>query len=568
MSTSISALPKKVLDKFAREGALGVYQAAVRKVCSALNFSDVKREAKKIERILAKYTPTADDLGRFKREGESFEYKPLISVLVPVYNTDPKLLKQCLESVLAQVYPHFELCIADDASTRSETRAVLEEYKNNPRVKIVFREINGHIAEASNSALKLCSGEFIALLDHDDLLAPHALFCIARELNRDRKLDYIYSNEDKIDLFGTRSEPTFKCNWSPEYFRSFMYVGHLSCIRTECVRKVGGFRKGFEGSQDYDLLLRVSELEPNVLHIPEILYHWRMVEGSVALNIHAKPYAFEVAKKALDDHAKRLNLKLSTKDSKLPGIYRPEVDLNQLNRIAFCVEGDDLRLERLKVIAQQLGLRDENLHFISGEDQISLLSKVGLEERAEIGVMISSAIDLPDVESFKNLLSALIWPEVGVVGGVLVSEGENLVLHAGYVVEKGKIAGRFCGLKSTAFGYGARLEATHNVSAVSLNYCAFKFGAIEPELLKVKWRSPEALCIALSLAALKNGIRTACMPGSRVNLNNRFDLGSSLLRLDAGDAELLDRYFQFHARVDPYYPVGLNRGNFDFEIES
>jgi glycosyltransferase involved in cell wall biosynthesis len=229
-------------------------------------------------------------------------YKPVFSVIVPVYNTEERWLRRCLDSVLSQLYPHWELCIADDNSTAPHIRNILNEYlvKDN-RIRVVFRQENGHISASSNSALELAQGEFIALLDHDDEMTIDALYENAILLNSHPEANMIYSDEDKITEENLRHKPFFKPDWSPDTFLSKMYSGHLGIYRTELVRKIGGFRVGFEGSQDYDLVLRVTEQSSHIYHIPKILYHWRTAKGSTARAADSKNYAYLAARKAIQE---------------------------------------------------------------------------------------------------------------------------------------------------------------------------------------------------------------------------------------------------------------------------
>ncbi|HRI49845.1 MAG TPA: glycosyltransferase, partial [Pseudomonadota bacterium] len=235
--------------------------------------------------------------------------RPLkISVLLPVYNVDPRWLREAIDSVLTQSYPHLELCIADDASPRPELAPLLRDYeRRDPRVKLTLRANNGHIAAASNSALELATGEFVALLDHDDLLAPYALELVALELARCPQADLLFSDEDKIDPRGRRFEPSFKSELNYDLLLSQNQINHLGVYRTALVRAVGGFRRGLEGSQDYDLALRVLEqtAAERVRHIPHILYHWRSIPGSTALSGDAKPYAQTAARRAVHEHLQR-----------------------------------------------------------------------------------------------------------------------------------------------------------------------------------------------------------------------------------------------------------------------
>ena len=229
-------------------------------------------------------------------------YKPVFSILVPVYNTDERWLRRCLDSVLAQIYPYWELCIADDASTEPHIRHLLNEYMaKDSRVLVVFRRENGHISASSNSALELARGEFIALLDHDDEMTIDALYENAVLLNSHPDADMIYSDEDKITEENITHMPFFKPDWSPDTFLSQMYSGHLGVYRTDLIRKIGGFRVGFEGSQDYDLVLRLTEQTSHIHHIPKILYHWRTAQGSTARSADSKDYAYVAAKEAIQE---------------------------------------------------------------------------------------------------------------------------------------------------------------------------------------------------------------------------------------------------------------------------
>ncbi len=256
-------------------------------------------------------TPANGDRIALKRELRALPELPRISILLPVYNPDLRLLAAAIDSVKAQSYEHWELCIADDASTDLETRPFLERaHASDARIKVTFRETNGHISAASNSALALATGEWCALLDQDDAFAEHALTWVAREIARHPEARVIYSDEDKIDLDGVRSNPFFKTDWDPELFLGQNYINHLGVYQTALLRSVGGFREGFEGSQDYDVALRCCAglRAEEVRHIPRILYHWRTAPGSLAEVPDAKPYAKEAARRALADHLQRKHI--------------------------------------------------------------------------------------------------------------------------------------------------------------------------------------------------------------------------------------------------------------------
>ena len=232
------------------------------------------------------------------------ELRPLISVIVPVYNTDPKFLDVCIQSVLDQYYENWELCLYDDASTDGATIECLQKWQNlgDARVKTAFGTLNRHISLASNEAISMATGEYVAILDHDDELAPVALFETVKLLNEHPEADLIYSDQDKIDVKGRRSEPLFKPDWSPELLMSVNYINHLCVIRKKTGDQAGWFREGYEGSQDFDLFLRITAVSDNIFHIPAILYHWRSTPASTAGNILAKDYCTDAGVRALNDY--------------------------------------------------------------------------------------------------------------------------------------------------------------------------------------------------------------------------------------------------------------------------
>ena len=243
-------------------------------------------------------------------EYKEFEYNPLISFIVPTYNVSRDLLTECLDSLINQSYKNFEICIADDASTLEETREVLREYeKKYKNIHVVYRKKNGMISEASNTAIGIAKGEFIALVDNDDLVEKDALYYVVEALNNDKKLDMIYSDEDKIDFKGNFMEPHFKPDYSPDTLMGVNYICHLCVLRKSLVDKVGGFRKEYDGSQDYDLFLRIVENTTNIYHIEKILYHWRQSATSTAGYLGNKSYAYVAGKKALEDSLRRRKIK-------------------------------------------------------------------------------------------------------------------------------------------------------------------------------------------------------------------------------------------------------------------
>ncbi len=257
------------------------------------------------------------------RAVRSFSCAPTISILMPVYNTRKDHLERAIESVRDQYYSPWELCICDDASTAHHIRPMLEKWvQADSRIKVVFSSRNGGISEATNRALQLATGEFIGLLDHDDELSPAALYETVKLLQEHPEADVIYSDEDKLESDGRRSDPFFKPAWAPEYVYSLNYVCHFGVYRRQHVEAVGGLRTEFNGSQDYDLLLRVTERTQHIFHIPEVLYHWRKTVGSTALAAQAKNYSTAAGQKAIAEHLRRLGVAATVVEGDAPNRYR------------------------------------------------------------------------------------------------------------------------------------------------------------------------------------------------------------------------------------------------------
>ena len=248
------------------------------------------------------------------------------------------MLDLAIRSVLDQHYENWELCICDDASPNSDVKARLERWeKRDPRIKVTYLTKNEGISGASNRALKLGTGEFIGLLDHDDELTPDALYEVVKRLQERPNADMIYSDEDRLDPAGSRVSPHFKPDWSPEYMLAIMYTCHFGVYRRSLLEEIGGFRVGFEGSQDYDLVLRVSEKTDRIHHIPKILYHWRMAPNSAAASENAKPYAYEAAKKALTEHLDRRRIPGEIVDGRWLSCYRVRFNLEGSDQVSIVI---------------------------------------------------------------------------------------------------------------------------------------------------------------------------------------------------------------------------------------
>jgi GT2 family glycosyltransferase len=286
---------------------------------------------------------------------------PRFSVLTPVYETPEPVLRAMLNSVAAQRCGNWELCLVDDASTSPQVGQTLARaQQRDPRIRVIRRESNGGIVAASNDALAMARGEFVALLDHDDELHPQALARVEKAIAATPDADYVYTDEDKIDADGRRSAPFFKPDWSPERMRTQMYSCHLSVMRRSLVEEVGGFDPEFEGSQDWDLVLKVTERARRVLHVPKVLYHWRTLEGSAAGGGEAaKPWAFEAGRRAVQAHCERIGLPARVeRDAEDPGVYHLQPELTDRPPVSIVIPtaggSREVRYENVVLVAHCL----------------------------------------------------------------------------------------------------------------------------------------------------------------------------------------------------------------------
>jgi len=309
---ALFVVPRRAFDIVLTEGwgpllrrALPVWRWGPRKIRRARLASQVGSLDEQYQLWLRAHAVTSAQVQRIREEAARLAYRPQISIIMPVYNTDPAWLREAIESVRGQLYDNWELCIADDASTKPAVRALLREYQGDDRIKVTYLGENQGISGASNAALAMARGEFVGFLDHDDEVKPDALYHVVRLLNERPDLDFIYSDEDKRSSDGRLVQPFFKPDWSPDFLLSTNYVPHFAVYRKQIVDEVGGLRSECDFSQDHDLALRVTERTDRIGHVALPLYTWRMVPGSAALEPEAKPKSIEAAKRALVDAMQR-----------------------------------------------------------------------------------------------------------------------------------------------------------------------------------------------------------------------------------------------------------------------
>lgn len=418
--------------------------------------------------------PNMGLLVKQKKTSTKFKQKPLISVLVPTYNTDINHLKACIESVVAQSYENWELCVADDASTDPAIEQLLKQFsEQDKRIKYVIRTQNGHICEATNSALALAKGEYVALLDHDDVLWPNALYEVVKRLNDKPGTDFVYTDEDKLDEDGkTHVDPFFKPDWSPEFLRSINYITHFAVIRKKLVDKVGGFRKGYEGAQDWDLFLRVSRETENIEHIPTILYSWRKSPNSTAQAPSSKDYAYVNQKKALLDDIKARGMKAEL-DWQIPfSMWRVKYSLkskplvsiiiptkNQYDYIKRCLRSvyEKTTYENIEVVVVDTGSDDEqvwklyeeydakfkNMKLIKWTKPFNFAAVCDLgaeKSKGEYYLFLNNDTEVITETWVEDMLGYAQQPEIGAVGCKLFYPDGKLQ-HGGIILGVGGMNG-------------------------------------------------------------------------------------------------------------------------------
>ena len=432
---------------------------------------------------------------------------PRFSILTPTYDTPPDVLGAMLESVRRQSFGDWELCLVDDCSPDPAVVPALEQAAAaDPRIRFQRRERNGGIVAASNDALAMARGEFVVLLDHDDELHPDALAHVQKALLREPQADYVYTDEDKIDRAGHHSGPFFKPDWSPERMRTQMYSCHLSVLRRSLVEEVGGFDPAFEGSQDWDLVLKVTERARAVLHIPRVLYHWRMLETSAAGGGEAaKPWAFEAGKRAVQAHCERIGLPaVVERDPADPGVYhlRPRLRDEPLVSIVIPTAGGrrEIRFEDTVLVTHCVRSIVERstysnyeivcvvdtsappevsreLEAIAG-DRLRLVPydrPFNFSEKIDAGaahaegehlVLLNDDIEVATPDWLERMAMYAGLEGIGAVGGRLVLQDGRLQ-HAGVRFHKGLPGHPFHGYRGDYRGYGNAVVIAQNCLAVT-----------------------------------------------------------------------------------------------------
>jgi glycosyltransferase involved in cell wall biosynthesis len=465
---------------------------------------------------------------QIRAELEAFEYKPLISIVMPVYN---------VQSILDQWYPNWELCICNDKSTDKSTLEALARLQSDKRVKVVNASKNGGISRASNMALELASGEYSALMDHDDELTSNALFEVIKALQAIRH-DFIYSDEDKIEESGHFSEPHFKPDFCEDYFLSTNYLSHLGVLKTDMIRQVGGWSEGVEGAQDYDLYLKVAEVASSVHHIPKVLYHWRKVAGSTAVSFDMKSSARESGRISVEQAIARRSINASVIHGLQPGTYRVKYDIegeplvsivipfrDKFNLLSVCLNSllanDDYEnfevicvdnnseQEEITPLRRYFAARDSRIRFVDYKEEFnySRINNWAVKEhcRGEYIVFMNNDIEILIMDWLSSLLEHAQREKVGAVGAKLLYPN-GTIQHAGIVLApdaSNATISAFQNLGSAEVGYFSRPQCLSNYSAVTAALMMVKLtdfeaiGGFDEEKLKIAYNDVD-LCLRLA----------------------------------------------------------------------
>lgn len=555
-------------------------------------------------------TPSLPSAETTRQTLEKMPHKPLISIVIPVYNTPEIYLRACIESVLTQSYPHWELCIADDASPQPHVIRILEDYAHkDQRIRYVRREINGHISHASNSALELATGEFVALLDHDDLLAEHALYFMALAVQDHPDAAVFYSDEDKIDAHGNRNSPHFKSDWNPDLFFSQNYVSHLGVYRRRILQKIGGFRSGVEGSQDQDLLLRClpHARHDQIIHIPRILYHWRALEGSTALASSEKSYTTEAGIKALHDYfAENGPLGIEVNAGKLPNTYHvrwpvpepaplvslliPARDKKDLTEVAVCSILGKTTYQNYEILILDNGsVEQETLDWfdlIQKQDKrvqvlrydhpfnYSAINNFGVQHaRGSVIGLINNDIEVISPDWLTEMLGQVCRKEIGCVGAKLYYSN-NKIQHAGVFLGIGGVAGHaHKRLEKDAHGYFSRLKLIQSLSAVTAACLLVRkeiyeqVGGLDEANLKIAFNDVD-FCLKVREA----GYRNLWTPWAELYHHESISRGAEdtpeKKARFSQEVRFMKEKWGKVLESDPYYSSHLTRDREDFSIKN
>ena len=535
-----------------------------------------------------------------------FKHEPTISVVVPMYNTEKVFFKELIESLKNQTYSKWELCLADGSEVPNE---LLKDYIDDDRIKYSFLNSNLGISENTNKAIEMATGDFIGFLDHDDLLSQDALYEVVKAINEEKNVDFIYTDEDKIDENKERFEPYFKPDFSPETLECNNYITHFVVVKKALLKEVGMLNSKFNGAQDFDFVLRATEKAENIVHIPKVLYHWRVHRGSTANVADAKPYAFEAGIKVVEEHLKRMNKVGDVQNGQdIPGIYRinykvignPKVSILIPNRdnVKLLKEAVSSILEltsysNYEIVIIENGSTDKEtfkyydlikdktnvkiLKFDEDTDEFNYSKLINLGVKnvdGEFVLQLNNDIKIISKDWLDIMVGYSQQKEIGAVGGRLYYE-DKTIQHAGIIVGLSGIAGNM--LVNLPYGeraYFGRESATRNVAAVT-GACLLcrrelyeEVGYMDEELFKVAFNDVD-FCLKL----MEKGYRNVYVPYVELYHYESKTRGYEYSkekeeRFNRESDNFKSRWKEILEKGDPYYNINFTRETCNYDIRT
>ena len=588
----------KVKYYFRRYGFLEVSKKVFKRVFHIKENRKTNQEQYKI--WMEKNKLTLDEIE--KQKTYKFDFSPKISIVVPMYNTDEMFFKELVESLENQTYSNWELCLADGSEKPNES--LKQYYEKNEKIKYKFLNSNKGISENTNSAIEMATGEYIGFLDHDDLLSQDALFEMVKVINEKENVEFIYSDEDKIDETYERFEPYFKPDYSPETLACNNYITHFVVVKKELIERCGKLNSEFNGAQDFDFVLRATKEAKEVVHISKILYHWRVHKSSTANVADAKPYAYEAGKRAVEAHVKRLGKKAQVEDGQdVPGIYKikyeiegnPKVSIlipnkDNINLLKTCIDSI-LKLTTYKnyeiVVIENNSEKKETLEYyneISKNEKVRVINS-GIKEfnyskiinfgvqnvTGEFILQLNNDTKVLNPDWLENMVGYAQNKEIGAVGARLYYE-DKTIQHAGIIVGLSGIAGN--GLVNLPYGkhaYFGREAATRNVAAVT-GACLLcrrelyeEVGYMDEEKFKVAFNDVD-FCLKL----LEKGYRNVYNPYVELIHYESKSRGYEYTkeqeeRFDNESENFKDKWKKY-IYYDPYYNTNFTRKTCNYDI--
>lgn len=467
----------------------------IKKVCQKLSG---QRDYGNYEDFLKKYGVKEEELARQRQE--TFENSPCFSIAVPLYQTKEKYLREMIESVQAQTYTNWELCLADGSGREHSLQPVVGEYiAKDKRIKYCLLDSNEGIAGNTNEALKMADGDFVVLTDHDDLLSPEALYQCAKAVQKEPQTDVIYSDEDKVDMSGKKFfEPHFKSDYNIDLLCTMNYICHLFVVRKDVMEQAGLFESCYDGAQDHDFILRCTEKAEHIVHIPKVLYHWRCHAQSTSENPESKLYAFENGCKAVKAHYDRIGIPAEVEQGPFYGMYRTHYLWKEQPLVSILIPNKDHAADLKKcmdsieekstyrnfefIIVENNSTEEETFSYykeIEKRDNVRVLyykedfnysriNNFGAKEaNGEYVLLLNNDTEMIEPDSIKEMLDVCMRPDVGIVGAKLIFE-DNTIQHAGVIIGFGGVAGHaFIGQDRDDNGYFSRIISVQDLSAVT-----------------------------------------------------------------------------------------------------